>query len=90
LPGPEHKGVFARINQQNQIIPALNIPPYMPVRLPAYPPGAVPFYRVPKFPPKGKGNPVMGQAVCQPKQLGPRTGNNPSPVKNRPNFAPSL
>jgi hypothetical protein len=60
---PDYKPVFAGINQQNQIISAPDISPYMPVRLPAYPPGAVPRYRIPKFSPKGKGNPVVGQAV---------------------------
>jgi hypothetical protein len=50
----------------------------------------VPFNRIPEFPPKSKGNPVIGQAIFQKKQLRAGTGNTLFPGKYRPYFIPSL
>jgi hypothetical protein len=64
--------------------------PDIPVRLPAKTPGVVPLDRVSEFPPKGKGDPVIRQAIFQKKQLRAGTGNTFFPGKYRLYFIPSL
>jgi hypothetical protein len=64
--------------------------PYMPIHFPAKPPGIISFDRVSKFPPEGKGNPVIGQPVFQEKQFRAETGNTLFPAEYRPYIIPSL
>jgi hypothetical protein len=87
---PDGKGIFPRIDQQNQVVPGFQFLPYVPVGFPSDPPGPVPVYRVPEFTGKGKGNTVPAYLVFPQEKLRPGTAYHPAPVKNLPYFIPSL
>jgi hypothetical protein len=84
------KNILSRIYQQGKVETRLERIPLQPVRLPAQPPRQVPFHRVAVLPGEGKNDPVVRTPVCQHKQPGAGAGNNLSPLKNIPNFVPSL
>jgi hypothetical protein len=90
LPHPAVKIHGGRIHQQNKVISILEPGASEPVHLSAKALGPVPFHRIPKLSGQGKAYSVVTQIVFKHKKLGSGAAQTPPPVKNFPNFVPSL